>query len=160
MKRLSIIVALFFSLTAGAQTKDCNSLWLGDNYDSIDVFKKTAELYLKTDLKLVPNEGVKTLYDLTDADGLSQLKIWMKQKKVVTGGTVSTIYIISSFRITGVAENIDALFNALKEKVVKCTSESTDATAVFAYGKMSVEKQGGDWSKKNIPMATLTITSK
>ncbi len=39
-------------------------------------------------------------------------------------------------------------------------SESTNASAVFSYGKMAVEKQGGDWSKKNIPMATLTITSK
>lgn len=160
MKRFLIIVALLVSISASAQTKDCSSLWLGDNYDSIDVFKKTAELYLKTELKLVPNEGVKTLYDLTDAEGLSLLKIWMKQKKVVTGGTVSTVYVISSFRITGVAENIDALFNGLKEKVAKCMSESTNASAVFSYGKMAVEKQGGDWSKKNIPMATLTITSK
>ncbi len=91
MKRFLIIVALLVSISASAQTKDCSSLWLGDNYDSIDVFKKTAELYLKTELKLVPNEGVKTLYDLTDAEGLSLLKIWMKQKKVVTGGTVSTV---------------------------------------------------------------------
>lgn len=159
MKYTVLIWALLLHFSSYAQPKECSTLWMGDTYDSVDVFKKTAEQYLQTSLKLLPNEGVKTMYEMQDEGGISSLRVWMKQKKVVAGGSVSTIYVISSFKITGVTENIEALFAALQSKVKDCILQNSGSGTTFSYGKMTVEKQGGDWSKKNISLSTLTLTS-
>ena len=82
----------------------------------------------------------------------------MKQKRVLSGTTMTSVYFINSIKIICLAERNETLFAALKEKVAACTTESSKMNAVFSTGKMSIENQGGDWSKKNIPMSTLTIT--
>ena len=158
MKNFIIVAILLIGNVAVGQKKECK-LWLGDTYDSIDVIKATAEQYLQFQLKLVPNEdGSKTMYEMKDNEGFCQVKIWMKQKRVLTGTTMTSVYFINSIKVICLAERNETLFAALKEKVAACTTESTKMNAVFSTGKMSIENQGGDWSKKNLPMSTLTIT--
>jgi len=159
MKTVLFTLLLLVCGQCFAQEKECSRLWLNDPFDSVDVIKRTAEEYLQTQLQMTNNEGSKMMYEMKDQNDLNQLKIWMKQKKSVVGGNVTTIYVTSSFKVTGPAERIDALFNALKNKVGGCISAPTDNSFSFATGKVTVEKQGGDWSKKNIQMETMTITS-
>lgn len=143
---------------AFGQNKECK-LWMGDPYDSISVMKAMAEKYLQFELKMTANEeGIKTMYEIKDNDELCQIKIWMKSKRILAGATMTTIYSINSIKIVTLTERIETLFAALKEKVADCTSNSTKTNAVFSSGKMLIENQGGDWSKKNLPMSTLTIT--
>lgn len=159
MKFLSVLASvLMISFSLSAQQQNCN-LWLGDTYDSIEVIKQTTEKFLGTQLKMLPNEDVKTMYEFRDADEFAQMKVWMKQKKAVSGGTLTTFYAMNSFRIIGEAERIQALFNFLKEKVSGCAGATTELSVQFGGGKMSIEKQGGDWSKKNVQLYTLTVAS-
>ena len=130
---------------------------MGDANDSMNIIKQTAEKFLDAELRPSGEQESKTVYEMRDKEGVAIVKIWMKSKKTVVGGNITTTYSVSSFKITGIAEKIDILLNALKEKVAGC-SIVTGTTVVFGSGKMSVEKQGGDWSKQNLPMATLTVT--
>lgn len=161
MKSIFLVSTLLFCQITFCQTnqnKECK-LWLGDPYDSISLIKAMAEKYMQFELKMVANdENIKTMYELKDNDELCQIKIWMKSKKVLTGTTLITFYLINSVKIVSLSERIDNLFSALKEKVADCISVSTKTNAVFSSGKMFIENQGGDWSKKNLPMSTLTIT--
>ena len=158
MKFFLLAFLLCIIQIAIGQNKECK-LWLGEPYDTIDVIKQTAEKYLQFELKQLPNEdNIKTMYEMRDSEGLCILKIWMKQKKVLVGGAMTSSYTINSIKITCLAERIDAFFTVLKEKVAVCTTEATKTNAVFSSGKMFIENQGGDFSKKNIALLTLTIT--
>lgn len=160
MKAFFILSILLLSLTGTSfgQKKPCK-LWLGDSYDSIALIKEMAEKYLEFNLKMTPNdENNKTTYELKDSGDFCNVRIWMKSKKVVVGTAITTLYFINSIKIVCISDRIETLFNALKEKVAECTSQSSKTGAIFSSGKMSVENQGGDWSKKNIPMSTLTIS--
>lgn len=159
MKNFILFLILFTSIGVSAQKEDCSRLWLGDTYDFIDVIKQITGEYLQTNFKLLPNEGSKTIYELGDPDNLSHIKIWMKGKRIVSGGNVTTTYVLSSYKIIGPAEKIESLFKAWKEKVGKCSAETSPTSITFGLGKMFTENHGGEWDRKNIPMSTLTITS-
>ncbi len=160
MKNLFVAAALLLSSTAFTQDKPC-TLWLGDTQDSASAIKQIAERYLEMQTKLAQGEtSVSNIQELKDDNGLALIKIWMKPKKVVVAGAMTTTYVISSYKITSLSDKIDLLYNALKSKVMQCTSESTAANTLFGVNKMVIEKQGGDFSKKNLPMATLTVTAK
>jgi hypothetical protein len=160
MKTIILASMLLISGAAFAQQKTC-TLWLGDVYDSTTALKETAEQYLQMQTKLIPNEaGVKNIFEMKDDNGLALIKIWMKPKKVLQAGTMATVYVISSYKITSVAEKIDALYKALQGRVAHCTTEASMITSSFGMNKMFIEKQGGDFSKKNLAMATLTVTAK
>jgi hypothetical protein len=157
MKNFILASILLIGNAAFGQSKECSSLWLGSAPDSIEVIRKTAEEFLQTQLKMANNEGIRTIYEMNDNEGVSLLKVWMKGKKTIAGGTVTTTYSVNSYKITGVDERIQSLFNSFKEKVAPCTTTSSDLSIVFATGKITVEKQGGDISKKNIPLWTMTV---
>lgn len=159
MKNFFILLSVLFSSAAFGQNKECHNLWLGGTYDSTEKIRQITEQYLQTQLQLTNNEGSKTVYELKDKEDITDLKIWMKQKRSVVGSDVTIIYQISSFKVVGPAERIESLFNALKQKVSGCSTATSDLSVSYATGKITVEKQGGDWSKKNIPMWTLTVTS-
>jgi hypothetical protein len=160
MKNILLLSLFFVSSAAFAQEKSC-SLWLGDVYDSTGAIQKTAEQYLGIQTKLLPNEaGVKNIFEMRDDNGLAIIKIWAKPKKAVVNGAMATVYVISSYKISSVAEKIDVLYKALQNKVSPCTTETTGVNTVFGNSKMFIEKTGGDFSKKNLPMATLTVTAK
>jgi len=159
MKIILVACAILMSSVAFAQ-KSC-TLWLGDVFDSTQALKQTAEKYLQMQTKLVPNEaGVMNIYEMKDDNGLALIKIWMKPKKVVVNGAMTNVYVISSYKITSVAEKIDELYNAMKAKVAGCTMESSAANTIFTNGRMTIDKQGGDFSKRNLPMVTLTVMGK
>lgn len=160
MKTIILASLLFISGAAIAQDKPC-TLWLGDVYDSTNALKQTAEQYLQVQTKLLPTPaGVKNMYEMRDDNNLAIIRIWMKPKRVLSAGAMTTEYVISSYKITSLAENIDALYKALQAKITACTTESAAMNTVFGANKMFIEKQGGDFSKKNIPMATITVTAK
>ena len=158
MKSIIAAIILIISHQALAQQKDC-SLWLGAPYDSISLIKDTAEKYLQADLVLSGSPEVKTMYELKDSEELNVIKIWMKGKRTVVGSTITTIYSISSIRITSLAERIERLLQAFKANLSDCNASSTSSTLMVGNTKLIVEKQGGDWSKKNIALSTMTITS-
>ncbi len=159
MKIYILAFILLMSNAAFAQEKPC-TLWLGDDSDSMNVIKQIAEQYLEVQTKHVPNEAaVKTVYDMRDDNGLIQIKVWTKPKKVLKDGAMTTAYIINSYKISSLADNIDVLYKTLHKKVAHCTTETSAENTLFGTGKMFIEKKGGDSTKKNLPMATITVTA-
>lgn len=158
MKNVIIACILLMSNATFAQEKPC-TLWLGDASDNMTAVKQIAEKYLEIQTKVLPTEGIKTVYDFRDENGLMQLKVWMKPKKVLKDGAMITVYTISSYKISSLVENIETLYKALQEKVKDCSTEASTENTVFGTNKMSIEKKGGESTKKNLPMATITVSA-
>ena len=156
----SIFFACFFIMCSGAfaQDKTCN-LWLGDLSDSTQNIKQFAEKYLEIQTKLLPDEA-NNIQEMRDDNELAQIKIWLKPKKMLVNGAMTTIYTISSFKIVSLSDKIDALYTALVSKVQPCTTETTATNTMFGNSKMFIERNSGGFGTKGLPMSTLTVTGK
>ena len=156
----SIFFACFLIVCSGAfaQDKTCN-LWLGDMSDSTRSIKEFAEKYLEIQTKLLPSEA-SNIQEMRDDNELAQIKVWLKPKKMLINGAMTTIYTISSFKIVSLSEKIDKLYTALVNKVQPCTTETTAINTMFGNNKMFIERNSGGFGKKGLPMSTLTVTIK
>ena len=156
----SIFLACFLIVSGGAfaQDKTCN-LWLGDISDSTQNIKQFAEKYLEIQTKLLPSEAI-NIQEMRDDNELAQIRIWLKPKKMLVSGAMTTVYTISSFKIVSLSDKIDALYAALGNKVEACTSETTTMNTVFGNSKMFIERNSGGFGTKGLPMSTLTVTGK
>jgi hypothetical protein len=156
----SIFFACFLIVSSGAfaQDKTCN-LWLGDLSDSTRNIKQFAEKYLEIQTKLLPAEA-SNIQEMKDDNKLAQIKIWLKPKKMLVSGAMTTIYTVSSFKIVSLSDKIDTLYAALVSKVQACTTETTPMNTMFANSKMFIERNSGGFGQKGLPMSTLTVTAK
>jgi len=156
----SIFFACFLIVSSGAfaQDKTCN-LWLGDISDSTRNIKQFAEKYLEIQTKLLPAE-TNTIQEMRDDNELAQIKVWLKPKKMLVSGAMTTVYTISSFKIVSLTDKIDALYAALVSKVQACTIETTPMNTMFGNSKMFIERNSGGFGTKGLPMSTLTVTPK
>ena len=156
----SIFFACFVIVSSGAfaQDKTCN-LWLGDLSDSTQNIKQFAEKYLEIQTKLLPADA-NNILEMRDDNELAQIKIWLKPKKMLVNGAMTTVYTISSFKIVSLSDKIDALYAALVNKVQACTTETTTMNTVFGDNKMFIERNSGGFGTKGLPMSTLTVTVK
>jgi len=158
MKSIFFACFLIVSSAAIAQDSTCN-LWLGDISDSTSNIKQFAEKYLDIQTKLLPAEDNK-IQEMRDDNQLAQIKIWLKPKKMLVSGAMTTAYTISSFKIVSLSDKIDALYTALVKKVKACTTETTAINATFGNNKMFIERNSGGFGKQGLPMSTLTVTAK
>ena len=158
MKSIFFACFLIVSSVAIAQDNTC-SLWLGDASDSTNNIKQFAEKYLEIQTKLLPAE-TNTIQEMRDDNELAQIKIWLKPKKVLVSGAMTTVFTISSFKIVSLSDKIDALYAALVNKVRACTTETTAMNTVFGNSKMFIERNSGGFGKQSLPMSTLTVTAK
>ena len=158
MKSIFFTCFLIFSGAAFAQNNTCN-LWLGDISDSTNNIKQFAEKYLEIQTKLLPAEDNK-IQEMRDDNELAQIKIWLKPKKMLVSGAMTTVYTISSFKIVSLSDKIDALYAALVSKVQACITETTTMNTVFGDNKMFIERNSGGFGTKGLPMSTLTVTAK
>lgn len=158
MKSIFFACFLIVSSASFAQNKTCN-LWLGDGSDSTNNIKQFAEKYLEIQTKLLPADDNKIM-EMTDANNLAQIKIWLKPKKMLVSGAMTTVYTISSFKIVSLSDKIDALYNALVNKVQACTTLTTTMNTEFGDNKMFIERNSGGFGKQGLPMSTLTVTAK
>ncbi len=158
MKSILFACFLFVGSAAMAQDKACNT-WLGDMSDSTNSVKEFTEKYLEIPTKLLPAE-TSTIQEMRDDNELAQIKIWLKPKKMLINGAMTTVYTISSFRIVSLADKIDQLYAALVNKVQACVTETTTTNTVFGNNKMFIERNGSGFGKKSLPMSTLTVTVK
>lgn len=158
MKSIFFAFFLIVSSAAIAQDSTCN-LWLGDASDSITNIKQLAEKYLEIQTKLMPSEDNK-IQEMRDDNQLAQIKIWLKPKKILVSGAMTTVYTISSFKIVSLSDKIDALYAALVSKVQACTTETTTMNTVFGHNKMFIERNSGGFGTKGLSMSTLTVTAK
>ena len=156
----SIFFACFLIVSSGAfaQDKTCN-LWLGDVSDSAQNIKQFAEKYLEIQTKLLPSEA-NNIQEMRDDNELAQIKIWLKPKKMLVNGAMTTVYTISSFKIVSLSDKIDTLYTALVNKVPACTTETTTMNTAFGSNKMFIERNSGGFGTKGLPMSTLTVTAK
>jgi len=156
----SIFFACFVIVSSGAfaQDKTCN-LWLGDLSDSTQNIKQFAEKYLEIQTKLLPADA-NNILEMRDDNELAQIKIWLKPKKMLVNGAMTTIYTVSSFKIVSLSDKIDALYAALVSKVQTCATETTPMNTLFGNSKMFIERNSGGYGKKGLPMSTLTVTTK
>jgi hypothetical protein len=158
MKNIFFACFLMVCNGAFAQDKTCN-LWLGALSDSTQNIKQFTEKYLEIQTKLLPAEA-NNIQELRDDNELAQIKIWLKPKKMLVSGAMTTIYTISSFKIVSLSDKIDALYTALVNEVQACTTETTTMNTVFGNNKMFIERNSGGFGKKGLPMSTLTVTVK
>jgi len=158
MKSIFFACFLIISSTTFAQDKTCN-LWLGDVSDSTNNIKQFAEKYLEIQTKLLPGEDNK-IQEMRDDNELAQIKVWLKPKKMLVSGAMTTVYTISSFKIVSLSDKIDALYAALVSKAKACTTETTTMNTVFGDNKMFIERNSGGFGTKGLPMSTLTVTAK
>jgi len=158
MKSIFFACFLIVSSVVIAQDQTCN-LWLGDGSDSTKNIKQFAEKYLEIQTKLLPAETI-TIQDMRDDNQLAQIKVWLKPKKVLANGAMTTVYTVSSFKIVSLSDKIDALYAALVSKVQACTTETTTMNTVFRNNKMFIERNSGGFGTKGLPMSTLTVTPK
>jgi hypothetical protein len=156
----SIFFACFLVITsvAIAQEKTC-TLWLGEVSESTSNIKQLVEKHLEIQTKLQPAQA-NNIQEMTDDNGLAQIKVWLKPKKALVNGAMATIYTISSFKVVTLSDKIDELYTALVSKVQPCTTETTAINTVFGNTKMFIERQSGGFGKKGLPMSTLTVTAK
>src|SRR5947209_20617008 len=84
MKSIFFACFLIISSVAICQDKTCN-LWLGDSSASTNNIKQFAEKYLELQTKLLPAE-TPTIQEMRDGNGLAQIKIWLKPKKMLVSG--------------------------------------------------------------------------
>jgi hypothetical protein len=158
MKSILLACFLIVSSVAIAQDTRCN-LWLGDASDSTNNIKQFTEKYLEIQTKLLPAEDSK-IQEMRDDNQLAQIKIWLKPKKMLVSGAMTTVYTISSYKIVSLSDKIDALYTALANKVQACTTETTTMNTVFGNSKMFIERNSGGFGKKGLAMSTLTVTAK
>jgi len=158
MKSIFFACFLIVSSVAIAQDNTCN-LWLGDGSDSTNNIKQFAEKYLEIQTKLLPAE-TNTIQEMRDGNELAQIKIWLKPKKMLVSGAMTTVFTISSFKIVSLSDKIDELYAALVNKVQPCTTETTKMNTVFGNSKMFIERNSGGFGKQSLPMSTLTVTAK
>ena len=158
MKSIFFACFLIVSSVVIAQDQTCN-LWLGDGSDSTKNIKQFAEKYLEIQTKLLPAE-TNTIQEMRDDNELAQIKVWLKPKKVLANGAMTTVYTVSSFKIVSLSDKIDALYAALVSKVQACTTETTTMNTVFGNNKMFIERNSGGFGTKGLPMSTLTVTPK
>ena len=158
MKSIFFACSLIVSSVVIAQNQTCN-LWLGDQSDSTNNIKQFAEKYLEIQTKLLPAE-TNTIQEMRDDNQLAQIKVWLKPKKVLANGAMTTVYTVSSFKIVSLSDKIDALYAALLSKVQACTTETTTMKSVFGHNQMFIERNSGGFGTKGLPMSTLTVTPK
>lgn len=158
MKSIFFACFLIVSSVAIAQDNTCN-LWLGDGSDSTNNIKQFAEQFLDIQTKLLPAE-TNTIQEMRDDNELAQIKIWLKPKKMLVSGAMTTVYTISSFKIVSLSDKIDALYTALVNNVKACTTETTTMNTMFGNNKMFIERNSGGFGKKGLAMSTLTVTAK
>lgn len=158
MKSIFFACLLIVSSGIFAQDKTCN-LWLGDGSDSTNNIKQFAEKYLEIQTKLQPAE-TNTIQEMRDDNELAQIKVWLKPKKMLVSGAMTTGYTISSFKIISLSDKIDELYTALVNKIQACTTETTTMNTVFGNSKMFIERNSEGFGKKGLPMSTLTVTAK
>ena len=158
MKSIFFACFLIVSSVVIAQDNKCN-LWLGDASESTNNIKQFAEKYLEIQTKLLPAE-TNTIQEMRDDNELAQMRIWLKPKKMLVSGAMTTVYTISSFKIVSLSDKIDALYTALVNKVQACTTETTTMNTVFGNSKMFIERNSGGFGKKGLPMSMLTVTAK
>ena len=158
MKNIFFACFLIVCNGAFAQDKTCN-LWLGDLSDSTQNIKQFAEKYLEIQTKLLPAEA-NNIQEMRDDNELAQIKIWLKPKKILVSGAMTTVFTISSFKIVSLSDKIDELYAALVNKVQPCTTETTKMNTVFGNSKMFIERNSGGFGTKGLPMSTLTVTGK
>ncbi|MBV9962885.1 MAG: hypothetical protein JO072_11625 [Parafilimonas sp.] len=156
----SIFFACFVIITTAVfgQGNTCN-LWLGNVSDSTNNIKQFAEKYLEIPTRLLPSE-TNTILEMRDDNQLAQIKIWLKPKKVLVNGAMATVYTISSFKIVSLSDKIDALYNALVNKIQTCITQTTTMNTVFGDNKIFIERNSGGFGKQGLPMSTLTVTPK
>lgn len=155
----SVLLACFLIVNYGifAQDSMCN-LWLGDTSDSTNNIKQFAEKYLELQTKLLPSE-TSTIAEMRDDNHLAQIKIWLKPKKMLVSGAMTTGYVISSFKIVSLSDKIDALYAALTGKVQACLTQTSALNTMFGNNKMFIERNSGGFGDQGLPMSTLTVTS-
>ncbi|WP_018614905.1 hypothetical protein [Segetibacter koreensis] len=158
MKSIFFACFLIVSSVAIAQDKTCN-LWLGEVSESTSNIKQLVEKHLEIQTKLLPAEA-NNIQEMRDNNELTQIKIWLKPKKTLVSGAMTTVYTISSFKIVTLSDKIDELYTALVNKVQSCTTETTAMSTLFGNNKMFIERNSGGFGKKGLPMSTLTVTAK
>lgn len=156
----NIFFACFLIVCSGAfaQDKTCN-LWLGDLSDSTQNVRQFTEKYLEIQTKPLAAEA-NNIREMRDDNELAQIKIWLKPKKMLVNGAMTTVYTISSFKVVSLSDKIDTLYAALVSKVQACTTESTSMNTVFGTSKIFIERNSGGFGTKGLPMSTLTVTAK
>jgi hypothetical protein len=158
MKSIVFACFLFISSVAIAQDKTC-TLWLGEVSESTNNIKQLVEKHLEIQTKLLPAEA-SNIQEMRDDNELAQIKIWLKPKKMLVSGALTTVNTISSYKIVSLSDQIDKLYTALVNEVKTCTTETTATNTVFGNNKMFIERQSGGFGKKGLPMSTLTIIGK
>jgi hypothetical protein len=158
MKSIFFACFLIVSSLAIAQDKTC-SLWLGDVSESTSNIKQFVEKQLEIQTKLLPAE-TNNIQEMRDDNELAQIKIWLKPKKMLDNGAMTTVNTISSYKIVSLSDQIDKLHTAFVNKVQACTTETTTMNTLFGNNKMFIERHSGGFGKKGLPMSTLTVTAK
>ncbi len=158
MKSIFFACFLIVSSVAIAQDKTC-TLWLGDSSAATNNIKQFAEKHLEIQTKLLP-AAANNIQEMRDDNELAQIKIWLKPKKMLVSGAMTTVYTISSFKIVSLSDKIDGLYAALVNEVKACTTETSTINTLFGNNKMFIEKNSGGFGKKGLSMSTLTVTAK
>ncbi|GEO12280.1 hypothetical protein [Segetibacter aerophilus] len=158
MKSIFFACLLIVSSGVIAQDKTCN-LWLGEASESTSNIKQLVEKQLEIQTKLLPAE-TNNIQEMKDDNELAQIKIWLKPKKVLVNGALTTVNTISSYKIVSLSDQVDKLYTALVNKVQPCTTETTTMNTVFGNNKMFIERHSGGFGKKGLAMSTLTVTAK
>lgn len=158
MKSIFLACFLVVSSVTFAQDKTC-TLWLGEVSGSVSNIKELAEKHLELQTKVLPAEA-NNIQEMRDDNQLAQIKIWLKPKKMLVNGAMSTVYVISSYKIVSLSDKIDALYTAMGSKVQPCATEATPMNTLFGNSKMYIERQSGGFGTKSLPMSTLTVTAK
>jgi hypothetical protein len=158
MKSIFFACFLFISSVNFAQDKTC-TLWLGELSESANHIKQFVEQKLELQTKVLPATA-NNIQEMTDANELAQIKVWLKPKKTLVNGAMATVYAISSFKIVTLSDKIDELYKEFSNKVQACATEATAMNTVFGNNKMFIERHSGGFGKKGLPMSTLTITVK
>ena len=158
MKSIFFACFLIVSSVTIAQDKTC-TLWLGAASDSMNNIKQFAEKYLEIQTKLLPAE-TDNIQEMRDDNELAQIKIWLKPKKMLVDGAMTTVNTISSYKIVSLSDQIDKLYAAFVNKVQPCTTETTAMNTLFGNNKMFIERTSGGFGKKGLAMSSLTVTAR
>jgi hypothetical protein len=158
MKNILFASFLFISTVVSAQDKTCN-LWLGEPSESSSNIQQLVEKHLEIKTKPVPAVN-NNILELRDDNELVQIVFWLKPKKTLVKGAMTTVYTISSFKIVTLSDKIEELYSQLSGKVLACTTETVGKNTVFGDYKMFIDKNSGGFGKKATPLWTLTVTAK
>jgi hypothetical protein len=158
MKSIFFACFLMVSSVVVAQDKTCN-LWLGEVGDSSQNIKQFVEKRLELQTKFLP-ATTNNIQEMKDDNDLAQIKVWLKPKKTLVSGAMSTVYTISSFKIVTLSDKIDELYKEFASRVQACTTGTAALNTMFGNNKMFIERNSGGFGKKGLPMSTLTVTVK